>query len=318
MLCYWYRKVSSKRWLLYQAPGFNIAPNHKISGFYDPPEKRELKPHVEVGKKIESSAPLFECSVIGCVEAFETFGELELHLDLGKHTVNKVNQYDAIRRDWALKFSSVEAADTKSCLSDSKKPSPLSGDIAAISTLKTGWALSKLRSNVRFSQNIKEYLTARFTLIERTGCKADPAQVPVDLQNAKTDSNERLFTRTEWMTKTQVQSFFSQLAATRHKDQGMVRISPDQEEDTQCLQEDSNRQELIHKVNKQLNVSHPICYDTYDLCEHYLSNTLQEFNVAMLKTICNHFETPTKSKDKKKVLMDKLSEMISKCQCVSH
>ena len=287
-------------------------------GFYDPPEKRELKPRVEVGKKIESSAPLFECSVIGCVQDFETFGELELHLDLGKHTVNKVNQYDAIRRDWALKFSSVEAADTKSCLSDSKKPSPLSEDIAAISTLKTGWALSKPRSNVRFSQKVKEYLTARFTLGERTGCKADPAQVAVDMRNAKNDSNERLFARTEWMTKTQVQSFFSRLAATRRKDQGIVGILPDQEEDTQCLQEDSNRQELIDEVNKQLNVSHPICYDTYDLCERYHSNTLQQFNVAMLKTICSYFEIPVKSRDKKKVLMDKLSEMISKCQCVSH
>lgn len=106
----------------------------KSQGFYDPPQKRELKPCVEVGKKSESSAPLFKCSVIGCVEAFETFGELELHLDLGKHTVNKVNQCDAIRGDWALKFSLVTAAETKSCLSDSKKPSALSGDIAAIST----------------------------------------------------------------------------------------------------------------------------------------------------------------------------------------
>lgn len=136
----------------------------KSQGFYDPPHKRELKPCVEVGKKSESSVPLFKCSVIGCVEVFETFGELELHLDLGKHTVNKVNQCDAIRRDWALKFSSVTAADTKSCLSDSKKPSALSGDIAAISTLKTDWALSKPRSNVRFSQKVKEYLTRRFTI----------------------------------------------------------------------------------------------------------------------------------------------------------
>ena len=138
------------------------------------------------------------------------------------------------------------------------------------------------------------------------------------MRNAKNDSNERLFARTEWMTKTQVQSFFSRLGATGRKDQGIVGILPDQEEDTQCLQEDSNRQELIDEVNKQLNVSHPICYDTYDLCERYHSNTLQQFNVVMLKTICSYFEIPIKSRDKKKVLMVKLSEMISKCQCVSH
>jgi len=80
--------------------------------------------------------PLFECCVTGCVGAFETFGELEQHLDLRKQIVNKVNQYDKTRRDWALKFSSVEAADTKSCQILRERPSPLSGEIAAISILK--------------------------------------------------------------------------------------------------------------------------------------------------------------------------------------
>lgn len=288
------------------------------NGFYDPPEKREVKRRLEVSKKVECPVPLFECSVPGCVESFETFGQLELHLDVGKHTVSRVSQYDAIRRDWALKFSSVDTADVKSCSSDSKGSKPLPGDIADAPPLQTGWALSKPRSNVRFSQKVKEYLTARFSLGERSGRKADPAQVAVDMRNAKNESNERLFTRTEWMTKTQVQSFFSRLAATRRKDQGMVGISPDQEEDAECLQEDANRQDLIEKVNTQLNVSHPICYDKFDLCERYHSNTLQEFSVAMLKIICGHFEIPVKWRDKKKVLIDKLSEMIRKCECVSH
>ena len=287
-------------------------------GFYDPPGKREVKRRVEVSKKIESPVPLFECSFLGCVEAFETFGQLELYLDVGKHAVSKVSQYDAIRRDWALKFSSVDTADIKSCSSDSKGSRTLPEDTADAPPLQTGWALSKPRSNVRFSQKVKEYLTARFSLGERSGRKADPVQVAADMRNAKNESNERLFTRTEWMTKTQVQSFFSRLAATRRKDQGMVGISPDQEEDAECLQDEANRQDLIEKVNTQLNVLHPICYDKFDLCERYHSNTLQEFSVAMLKIICSHFEIPVKSRDKKKVLIDKLSEMISGSECVSH
>ena len=48
--------------------------------------------------------------------------------------------------------------------------------------------------------------------------------------------------------KPKVQSFFSRLAATWRKDQGMVGISPDQE-DAECLQEDANRQDLKEKVN---------------------------------------------------------------------
>ena len=291
-----------------------IAESH---AFYDPPENREVKRRLDVNKKIESLVPLFECSVLGCVEAFETFEQLELHLDVGEHSVSRISQYDVIGRDWALKFSSVDT-DIKRCSSDSKGSKTLPGDIADAPPLRTGWALSKPRSSVRFSQKVKEYLTARFSLRERSGHKADPAQVAVEMRNAKNESNERLFTRTEWMTKTQIQSFFSRLAATRRKDQGMVGISPDQEEDAECLQEDANRQDLIEKVNTQLNVLHPICYDKFDLCERYHSNTLQEFSVAMLKIICSHFEIPLKSRDKKKVLIDRLSEMISECKCVPH
>lgn len=56
-------------------------------------------------KETESTTPLFECSVLGCVEVFETFSQLELHLDVGKHTVSRLSQYD-----WALKFSSIDTA----------------------------------------------------------------------------------------------------------------------------------------------------------------------------------------------------------------
>ncbi|KAL9953740.1 hypothetical protein ACROYT_G041202 [Oculina patagonica] len=92
------------------------------------------------------------------------------------------------------------------------------------------------------------------------------------MRNAKNEDNERMFTRTEWLTKSQIQCFFSRLAAKRRKDQGVVEMSPDDEEDVQCLQENSDRQVLVDEVNREINVSHPICYDTYDLCERYHSN----------------------------------------------
>ena len=63
-------------------------------------------------------------------------------------------------------------------------------------------------------------------------------------------------------------------------------------------QENSERQDLVDKVNKEIKVSHPICYDTYDLCERYHSNTLQKFNVVLLRAICSHFEIPVKLREK--------------------
>lgn len=59
-------------------------------GFYDPPEKRVVKRRSKGSKETESTTPLFECSVFGCVEVFETFSQLELHLDVGKHTVSRL------------------------------------------------------------------------------------------------------------------------------------------------------------------------------------------------------------------------------------
>ena len=88
----------------------------------DHPEKREFKRVSEAtSKKIGCPTLLFECSVHGSIDAFETFAQLELHLDVGKHNLSKLNQLDTIRRYWALKFISVDAGNPKTCSSDSTK-----------------------------------------------------------------------------------------------------------------------------------------------------------------------------------------------------
>ena len=94
--------------------------------------------------------------------------------------------------------------------------------------------------------------------------KLCPAQLVADMRNAKNKSNERMFTRAEWMTKSQVQSFFSRLAATCRKDQGVIRLSADQEEDTcnSCRKIPTNGI-LLYMVSREINVSHPICYPVH-------------------------------------------------------
>ena len=55
--------------------------------------------------------PLFECSAPGCTEAFDSFSDfqihLELHLDIGQHNNKQPpseSVYDRVRRDYAAKF----------------------------------------------------------------------------------------------------------------------------------------------------------------------------------------------------------------------
>ena len=55
-----------------------------------------------------------------------------------------------------------------------------------VETLKMSWALSKpLTGSIRFSREVKEYLTAKFDIGERTGRKVDPVQVEKDTRTAR-------------------------------------------------------------------------------------------------------------------------------------
>ena len=64
---------------------------------------------------------------------------------------------------------------------------------------------------------MKGYLTKKFDLGERTGQKADAQQVAMDMRSARTLDNQRIFCRDDWLTKAQVQCFFSRLASARRK-----------------------------------------------------------------------------------------------------
>ena len=60
----------------------------------------------------------------------------------------------------------------------------------------------------------------------------------------------------------------------------------------------------------------PIIFDVYNLCQYYHSNKLSSFNVSMLKDICGYFEIPYKSRDLKRDLLAKVSELVKECDWV--
>ena len=73
-----------------------------------------------------------------------------------------------------------------------------------VETLQMGWALSKAHAgSIRFSREVKEYLTAKFETGERTGRKADSVQVEKDMRtarnvNARVQFNEFLRSVGSW------------------------------------------------------------------------------------------------------------------------
>ena len=98
--------------------------------------------------------------------------------------------------------------------------------------LTKGWALKKHSGSTRFSPAVKEYLTTRFTISEKTGRKADPAKVETDMKHSRDASNQRRFKREDWLSKNKIKSFFSRLAASRRKK--IEVFSTDTVEDVEC------------------------------------------------------------------------------------
>ena len=116
---------------------------------------------------------MFECSEPGCVKSFQTFSELESHLDVGNHCVKDERPsetlYDKLRRDWVDRFiTSVNVTENEPSEPNIHQSENVS--IPALHTVIMGWALHWPRAgSTRFSDKVKKYLTAKFDLGEQSG-----------------------------------------------------------------------------------------------------------------------------------------------------
>ena len=190
--------------------------NTEIRDLHRPRVCQASKDDVE----INDQPSMFVCPEEGCNCTFDSFSELELHTDVGIHDTRKSGSlYDKVRKNWAEKFSSIE----NQKLTSNKSSTGLTVN-STNSRLSIGWALNKGRTGgVRFSENVRRYLTTRFEMGERTGKKANPEEIERQMRNARNERNERLFQREEWLTKTQIMFFFSHLAS-RQRTRGQDAI----------------------------------------------------------------------------------------------
>ena len=190
---------------------------------------------------------------------------------------------------------------------------PLTSDIP--SREAAGWALQKPRGgNNKFSDNVRSYLTARFDA-GVTGRKADPGQVANDMRKARNNDGSRMFSREEWLTKTQIKSFFSRLSAAKRKQSNNLDDS-----DEELLEEGHEHrkeeilQEEANNIIRELAVEHPIIFDGYDICNYVKSGLISKFTV---KEICEYFDVTFTSRDTKAIWLSKITYMVKECSCSS-
>jgi hypothetical protein len=145
----------------------------------------------------------YECPDPSCNEEFAKHSELELHLDVyGHRTVShpvKESLYEQLKMDWVHRFETLslqEERPSSVCVAEN-------ADKTIHPQLSMGWALHTRSSSKRFSTKVREYLTTKFNIGQETGRKE--AQVAKDMREASTVDGERMFHRTEWLTKSQIQ-----------------------------------------------------------------------------------------------------------------
>ena len=278
---------------------------------------KETRFHKATSSDDEQSSGLFFCSEPGCQMVFKKFSELESHLDVGEHRQERGGSetvYDKLRRDWAERFLTFDNNEEtgRTLLAHSDEQRDKNEASGSCSDLQLGWALHKPRSQaVRFTEEVKQYLTQKFDLGERTGNKADPGKVAADMRTSRKPDGSRMFERKDWLTRSQVQGFFSRLAATRRK-QGNQEVLI---EDVYAEEEEQERHGVLENVAAQLSPRHPICYDSYCLCDLSRDEKLDSFSVVMLKEILRYFEIPFASKERKKNLVVYLSKFLEGCEC---
>ena len=139
------------------------------------------------------------------------------------------------------------------------------------------------------------------------------AQVEKDMRTARNPANERQFSCTEWLTKTQIKGFFSRLAALRRT--GLTWYVSGNRRRCRMSCKRYRATGITWRNRGWSWAEASITFDVYDHCEYYHQSKLSAFNVQMLKNILSHLEVPFKSKEKKSILISKLREVIEACNC---
>ena len=154
--------------------------------------------------------------------------------------------------------------------------------------LAMGWALKSSSKKARFSKKQKDYLIGKFQIGEKTGQKADPSSVARAMLTARNVNGERTFTSEEFLTSSQVMSFFSRLAAKKKRLSEEGNNEDDEDfDDLENAAMEAYNELLTNEVARELVPQHPIMYETYNLCDIISRSQLKKFNMSVLKEICD-------------------------------
>ncbi len=180
-----------------------------------------------------------------------------------------------------------------------------------------GWALkSSQGTRSRFTEKQKNYLIQKFEIGESSGMKLNATTVAKSMLSAKDSNGMKLFTKDEFLTSQQISGFFSRLSAKKSLGHA-VADSDDAtaEGDVASATQELHRREVRAHVQDEVCISHPICYDQYNICELVQKSKLSQFTVKMLQKICETFDITHVTGKRKAPYIAKLVELVKECSC---
>ena len=264
----------------------------------------------EAADTINDANTIFTCPEEGCTQTFLRHSSMQRHLDCGKHQ-RKLERQTLLDRA-ALTYAEALEGQTAGIPHLDTFTRPVSSHCSSV--LEMGWALkSGVSRRVRFTPNQISYLTTKFRLGEQSGQKADPASVARAMMTAKDASGNLLFTSDEFLTSTQVASYFSRLASKK-------RLGNDDEVLIDDLQSAANEAEMEHLTAiavREVGLAHPITYDVYNLCVMCSGSKLKNLSISLLRDICMSFDIDVSDVSLKRKLpyIEKITLLCKGCTC---
>ncbi|XP_078349668.1 uncharacterized protein LOC144634549 [Oculina patagonica] len=267
-------------------------------------ENDDEQPAVETDK---SSCELLGCPNEGCIKMYQRHSSLEKHLLFGqcKMVAEKETLYDmAIKKYHALLADGT---------SEAVSATPDQGHtFEGAIPLPEGWALKSTKKATRFNDAQRSYLEDKFNLGQATGQKQDPNVVARDMRFARKMDGTKRFKSDDYLSAQQIQGFFSRMAAKlRHGELDLL------EEDIRAAEEEQMMDDTRQAILEQVQLRHPIVYDTLDICAMYREKRLKQLSIAMLNTVCIYFDISTEgfNSKRKAEYIAVLSELVLACDC---
>ena len=183
---------------------------------------------------VEATRVYFACPEEGCTKTYQSFENLQQHMDVGKHLVilERETTYDSIKRKWAETCKEV----SESYIRKEAGSSSQTAYASPTCEVAKGLALKTSRRATRFSEKVKTYLKRIFLEGEETGRKQSAVDVSSKMKTMRDGNGRKMFNKDDWLAAGQIARYFSRLSVMFRSgrlaiDQADPSAAQDEEED---------------------------------------------------------------------------------------